>query len=284
MATFNRKRIKPPRGCIFCKNNANSKEHFWSEWMHRHFEKPSDAKYNSPFITYSPIRGENISNSKDRPGHVSTLKIRRVCTRCNNGWMNLIEGKARPFLEPAMQGMPVILSPENAIAVAQWVAMKCMVLEHARDNNDVTPRVDIVALKETGAIPPFYRIYVASHTAEAKIGSIRYASRISFSAVGPEPPLDGTAKNVQTISFLMGSLFVHVNAARVSRFDLESRVVFANLYAKSRVWPSAEGISICPENAINPETITRVSQTLDTVQSMFPRQIWLDDVPGKTGS
>lgn len=153
---------------MFCENAANSKEHFWPEWMHPLIGKKESVSYEGPYITYAPWEGRKVTSEKPKPGDLLTLKIRRVCAQCNSGWMSLLENAAMPFLKPMELGQSVILSGDDAQVLARWVTMKCMVLEHLRHDTYVAPKIDRVRLRENGAVPDYYKIYISHHQWPAK--------------------------------------------------------------------------------------------------------------------
>jgi hypothetical protein len=227
---------RPQKQCIFCSNPANSKEHFWSEWMHELLHQLPDPKHSKKTITYRPDEGRREAGPANRQGGVHTIKIRAVCDHCNNGWMNRLEKEARPFLTPLIEEKPIVLDFEQQAIIARWVALKCMVAEHASPNNAVTPREDREAFKSDGTIPSYFRIYVANHNLHST-GYLRRSNCIAFSPEGPSPPLAGTPNNIQTISFLLGSVLIHLNAARIDNFALEDRVLIPQVWNVCRVWP-----------------------------------------------
>jgi len=55
-------------------------------------------------------------------------KVKRVCAQCNNGWMNEIEGRARPFLSSLIQGHGRTLYREGQQRLATWAVKTAMML------------------------------------------------------------------------------------------------------------------------------------------------------------
>jgi hypothetical protein len=227
---------RPQKQCIFCSNPANSKEHFWSEWMHGILPQPPDPRHNRILREFHPKVGTHVSGPKGRPGGIETIKIRVVCDACNNGWMNRAEHAARPFLRPLIKGTPVELNATEMTAVARWIALKCIVAEHA-DGRELTPKVDRFALRERGTIPEYFRIYLINHNLAKGTGYMRHSLGISLSGPPTDPPAWGTPKNIQTISFFLGRIFVHLNAARIDDYSIESRYLLPEIWGQCRIWP-----------------------------------------------
>jgi hypothetical protein len=54
-----------------------------------------------------------VEKTKKYHGGVNTTKIKAVCpTRCNNGWMRLVENATKPILTHLILGQPAVLSKE----------------------------------------------------------------------------------------------------------------------------------------------------------------------------
>src|SRR5687768_16748018 len=85
--------------CIFCGANADSKEHFWSEWLHPLIVQPiPNQRHDREIYTYYTNAERQLSGPRNRQGGIHTVRIRAVCRKCNNGWMNRLESEARPTL------------------------------------------------------------------------------------------------------------------------------------------------------------------------------------------
>lgn len=164
----------PPRQCIFCDNNANSREHFWPGWMHEFLPNLPDPRHDRKFYTYHPRTGlREEGGVKGRQGVLHTIAIQAVCAPCNNGWMETLETEVRPFLTPIIQRMPVALDFEQMSVITRWATLKCLVAEHAKSGAWLTPRGDRIAFKETGAIPSYFRLYIANHNVNGAAGYLR---------------------------------------------------------------------------------------------------------------
>src|SRR5947209_1548316 len=214
---------RPQKQCIFCNNPANSKEHFWSAWMHDLLPQLPDPRHDRKTFEYHPSEGHQVRGPQDRSGGVQTIKLRVVCVSCNTGWMRLLDEAARPFLTPLITGSPVALDFEQMALVARWIALKCMVAEHAERDVFVTPRSDRAAFRDAGTIPDYFRIYLFSHNLEHGIGFKRQSLAMSLTGPVPDPPPWGTPKNIETISFFLGRVVIHLNAVRIENYSIQSR-------------------------------------------------------------
>ncbi len=197
----------------------------------------AQRNYNRHTISRKPDGTEELSGPTGKPGGVFDIQVREVCRPCNQGWMNDREQGVRPFLEPMLKGDPITTTPEQMARLAQWCAQKFIVMEHASRGTSLTPRPDREALRIAGQIPPYFRIYMGNHLSKSRSASRRDSLTLSLSAAGPVPPLNGMYRNIQTISLIIGKLFIHLNAARVDGFDFESTYFVSRVWDECRIWP-----------------------------------------------
>jgi hypothetical protein len=236
--------------------------------MHDLLPAVPDPKHDRRVYSYHPSTGLQERGPQAKSGSIHTIKIRAVCAPCNNGWMSQLEEKARPFLTMLIDGTPMVLDAEQLAIVARWITLKCIVAEHATRNNFLTPREDRLAFKEDGAIPPYFRIYCASHNMNDAAGYIRHTLDLRLKLGPHDPPLHGAGCNVQTISFMLGKIMVHVNAARVANFDLESRYALIPFHQQCRIWPPQRLETVFPHRPLlDREGIAKVSNCLPDLQS-----------------
>lgn len=276
---------QPRRQCIFCDGliGRGSKEHVWSQWMHDLLEGKPSGKYNRHTITRWPNGREETTGPTGKPGNVFDIQVRAVCGDCNSGWMNRREGEVRPFLEPMIKGEPITLTPLQVETLAKWCAHKFIVMEHAAHDTSLTPWEDRVALREHGTIPDYFRIYIGNHASKHRAISVRHSHTLALSLAGPSPPLDGTSRNIQTITILMGRLFIHLNAARVDGFEIESRYLIPRVWNECRIWPNPNAASTWPHRPLLDDSgLSMVANTLDTLTESHKaagKAFWIEGFP-----
>jgi hypothetical protein len=107
------------RQCLFCDNKANSREHAWPDWI---------------------LEGLRTGRQKNMRGFIGErevywigpkpeLKLRVVCTKCNNGWMHDLEDENKPLLGSLMRDVASPIDPEQQWSVSRWVIKTAMVFE-----------------------------------------------------------------------------------------------------------------------------------------------------------
>ena len=226
------------RKCIFCQlNNANSREHFYPEWMHDLLPMGSDGKYSGEIINQHPkTRVVSRHDRRTKPGELYTKKIKVVCQRCNNGWMSGLEIAVQPLLTPIIKGESATFDRKDLEIIAQWATLKALVCEHDTPSTAVTPQEDRTAFMEMLTIPAYFNIYLLNHSCPTRIGYVRTSHTVSLTRDGPLPPLEGRQKNTQQISVILGSVMLHINAARLDGFRIEDFLTMPAIMSR-RIWP-----------------------------------------------
>lgn len=62
---------------------------------------------------------------------VAAIKVKRVCARCNNGWLHDLEQKAKPLLTRPIQGDPKTFRFMDVWTVATWAYKTCILADLA---------------------------------------------------------------------------------------------------------------------------------------------------------
>ena len=131
------------RSCLFCLNQADSKEHVWPGWLLDFLGQGQSAtvQWEQPgrsILSWSGIRAGII--------------VRCVCDKCNTGWMSDLEELAKPVISPLLLGEHRSIDTEQQLTIAVWAVKTAMTLE-------ATSR----------RVRPFYRIQDRSRVAKASL-------------------------------------------------------------------------------------------------------------------
>lgn len=212
------------RTCIFCnKKGGISKEHFWPQWLRQYLQEGVGDRYiteSHESEAKSPLR---LQSRTERQGRVITKKIRVVCRYCNNGWMSALEEKVKPTIVSLLAGSSFKLDREQISSLAFWATVKAIVGEHAEDKMTLTPSNERYQIYKSQSIPDYFRVYIGLHSSETKSAYSRHSAIVSLAKDGinpPDLPMD-VCRNIQTVTFLVGSLVLHVVAVRVVGFRID---------------------------------------------------------------
>lgn len=99
--------------CLFCDNNAGSKEHLWPRWLLAHRD-------------FGPLRHQ--TQKKEAAIIRPEMTITSVCQSCNNGWMSTLESECIPVIGSMLQGLSVPLSQEQQELVSVWAQKTAMMM------------------------------------------------------------------------------------------------------------------------------------------------------------
>jgi hypothetical protein len=109
-----------PKQCLFCDNRANTKEHLWPDWALKGIER------------VRPIHQVVSKFGKEEPREFhGDVRIKCVCSECNNGWMSDLEQSVRSVIGAMVHDISLTLDAETQATVSRWVAKTAMVLEAA---------------------------------------------------------------------------------------------------------------------------------------------------------
>ncbi|MDB2414187.1 hypothetical protein N9W34_00270 [Rickettsiales bacterium] len=225
---------KMNRTCIFCnRTRKKSKEHIWPEWMHTFLPIIGDANNTSEVNTFK-WKEQTGAKKLKRQGHLTTKKLRVVCEDCNNGWMSKIESEAKPILEKILKNEEFHICAQKQNILALWVTLKSIVGEHAEQDTNVTPQNDRYLFMTQRTIPEYFAIYIGKHNEDSDTAWLRTSQTIARTKSGPNPPLGNLKRNMQSIAFICGPLFVYVIAIRENEIKAAD---FLNLPKLTRIFP-----------------------------------------------
>jgi len=137
------------RQCIFCENQADSREHLWPRWIHERL-KPGVIRFQK-----GTLAERFLPNS--------AIMVGTVCDTCNNGWMSDLEKEAVPIIGSMLQDICVPLNRTQLTLVAAWsvkTAMMCDSMKGRNAPNRFYSMSECVALRVTKTIPDLTRIWI----------------------------------------------------------------------------------------------------------------------------
>ena len=253
--------------CIFCGfHRRKTKEHIWPDWMKTYLRDSGQASHVEGVhnFRWKTNVGSRVS---ERPGHVSTMKIRVVCQPCNNGWMGDLENQVKTTLVRILNREEFDISIKDQQSLAQWIVLKTIVGEHySGGESPLTPEEDRAAFRETLQIPGYFAIWIGYQTTPSNSRWYRTSYTISLSREGPNPTLGQTKRNTQSIAFICGPLFVFSFAIRVESIIPSE---FFSLPKLARIFPSTDTTLKWPITpALTPVDMGRAAYALDDMKNL----------------
>src|SRR5258706_16361731 len=88
--------------CALCGGSGMSKEPIWSDWLKAILPRVGTNSQTRIGMFYN--QATNVALIVPTPtivkqGDLHARKVRKVCKRCNSGWMSGIVGRAKPWAE-----------------------------------------------------------------------------------------------------------------------------------------------------------------------------------------
>jgi hypothetical protein len=266
-----RTNLKPPGRCIFCPGTRMSKEHFWSTWSKSMLPVGKEDAYHEEKITHTRKTILVKRELRTRPGSAASKKMRVVCENCNNEWMNEVEVRARPILEPLIAGRPTVLNENQQRILAEWITMKCMVAEHNTPEDVVISRADKEAFKSDRTIPSHISIWIGRHNVSAWCTTFaRHTASLSLT-LNPPPSVRAGRKNVETIAFGIGALFIYVMVSDPEFVDLNDLIAVSHL---PRLLPTTAAPILWGAMVLRGTAPGFIATALDRVIDR-PRTLWM---------
>jgi hypothetical protein len=124
--------------CFFCGQSATlTREHVIPRWMKKSLDGHSGWERGYWFRSAVPME-----RTKALRRHRTDMVVRRVCTRCNSGWMSDLEVAARRLLEPLIAGETIKVEAYERQLLLRWALKTAAVFGVAtRAEDAVSPEL-----------------------------------------------------------------------------------------------------------------------------------------------
>lgn len=133
------------RACIFCGEQASTKEDAWPpRWLTRRFPASESA--------YVEAERGGVSLGKWRTSSPN-IRVGCVCAACNNGWMSRLEETASLIIEPLFEQQRHTVDARSLPTLAAWAVKTAMVLENVSDQPRFYSDSERAQLRLTNTIP-----------------------------------------------------------------------------------------------------------------------------------
>jgi hypothetical protein len=192
-----------PAQCLFCANPANSREDLWPLWV---LERVN---------TREKIR-RTIGKKASYHTVSRKIRIKSVCTTCNNEWMSKLEEQCIPLIGSLLEDVAFRLDSSTQLLVALWTTKIAMVLDSLKENpKKFYLRTDCEKLKDTRSIPAGTTIWMGRY-----FGRTLHTGFATFTALDKSVP----AADCSTMTIVIGHLILEVTSVRF-RHEYRNRVV-----------------------------------------------------------
>jgi hypothetical protein len=141
--------------CVFCGGPRVTNEHVFPQWLNRYLP---------------PGRLQQIEQTRYGPGeyditrlHIGLdFRIRKVCARCNNGWLSRLETESVDILDPLISSLKMQLLPLAAQRqIALWATKTAMMVDNTQVD-PILPTMKLARMRSHRAIPGGTRIWIGA--------------------------------------------------------------------------------------------------------------------------
>jgi hypothetical protein len=210
--------LKTQGRCIFCRGIGLSKEHIWADWLKRYIPKDM-TNYSSLSATVHETYAE--FRHKKHGGDLRSRTLRVVCKSCNNGWMSQLQQRTKPYLLPLTSGDVTAFDARAQEILSAWVATFVMVAEHFDRYKVVSSQKERRFLCKNQKAPANWKIWIGDFEKKNWKGHLaRFCVPISSKEHRIKRMDNGLPRpNTQTVSFVVGRLYVHVASSATDIFE-----------------------------------------------------------------
>jgi hypothetical protein len=148
--------------CIYCGSQAGSREHIYPSWLVEALARdPRGLDLPAPMRIWRDGVQIRVLQGKVRPRKTFEFTT-KVCKACNSGWMNRIDDRVRPHLEPMIAGRQTALAPAAQAAVAAWMT-KVTITRFAAEHRPFVKPAWTAQLRTTETALPDWHVCVGKY-------------------------------------------------------------------------------------------------------------------------
>lgn len=199
---------------------------------------------------------------------VAAIEVKRVCARCNNGWLAALEQRAKPLLTRPIQGDPTSFHFIDVLTVASWAYKTCILADLA--SNRVLAALPFHWLGQRRRPPDDVVVTVAAY------GGVRYPQflysmpvryRLSSTLAG-EQHIDA-----YLITIGIGHLVFQVFGHHIRGVADLSPSDWKRAYS-SVIWPAPDSFRWPPMRTLNDDKLFRFAGTAQATAQERSEAVW----------
>lgn len=200
-----RKNLRPQGKCAFCGNPGITKAHIFPEWLQPFNPATGDAheEITGRFETFESSALMAPYSIRIRQGSTGSRKVRKVCGKCNSGWMSSIEERCKPIVVNLLNGEDIALNLDSQKLLAAWLSLIAMTHELLKVLTPAIPHTDREYLRANQEPPPRWRIWLARYPGRRWHDHVLRWNGLWLSASGNEN-IDRPKCNTQVTTLVIG--------------------------------------------------------------------------------
>jgi hypothetical protein len=139
----------------FCGGTPVTKEHVFPQWLNRYV-----SSEEAQILEQSRYGAGAYDVSRENIG--LDFCVRKVCARCNNGWMSGLEAESIELLDSLINNLELrLISLHDQRRIALWATKTAMVLDNTQ-SEPILPQKKLARLRGHRAIPGGTRVWLGA--------------------------------------------------------------------------------------------------------------------------
>ncbi len=233
-----------PRGvCVFCGFKGSlTNEHVWPDWLARFVIEESRA----PWVK---VNDKGIERIWDAP--MFHLRVRRVCAKCNHGWMDQADKDVRSLIKWMILGRDCNFDAETQAALALWCSLRAFMAQFVLGVEPIPPQ-HFHWIYQRREPPTAVAAWLACY------GGRRYpvyAANHPLTIVAGGPFANPTGNNAYFATFSVGRFVSQVFGHHLPNGRIDLKPPPARFGLARRIWPNPSPINWPPPRAIGNDAL-----------------------------
>lgn len=176
-------------------------------------------------------------------------KVRFVCSRCNSGWMSLLEQRAQPLLRPPITRTPCAFTTPQQIVLASWAAKTSLVFQASQTDEPLAPHAHFAHLRQHQSPPHQVTVWLGSHYRARQDAANSVFVQRPLSLESDDERVDEAQANASEFGYLNflavgGISFLLVGHRFANRMNVEYHGHLAE--GLIRIWPNSAPVVAWP--------------------------------------
>jgi len=234
--------------CVFCGADSVTREHVWAKWLKKLTAYPA-GRYR---FGLSGVP----SSLTDFQAPAFSHTVRRVCRKCNTGWMSDLETATELLVTTMFAGERAVLATSEQDTLSRWMYKTALVVALLNDEHEAT-QVDPLHYRDLahGVMPANTTIWLGNMApGELEAGSwlqrIEWEDRLNAENSGDGYLFIVAVLSVVAIGIVMGGTGEIPPALKMGSLSLE-------LF--QRMWPASRNYAVVWEKT-RPVTLADLEQ------------------------
>lgn len=202
---------RPPIVCIFCGKPGSSKQHIFLDRYRRILPRVGRANYTDrTYLQHQPASVVVSGYHKEKQGDVGRITCKKVCGRCNRGWIRTdIEEPAYPIVEALILDRKADLDAGEIVKLRNYLALFAAVADQDDPKMVAISETDRTHIYVTKTAPAHWQFFIGKSWAPSWRMRFRHHAMTQIGLGGlilPRP----LARNTQITTLGIGTLAAQI--------------------------------------------------------------------------